>query len=228
MTPRVVGGLKKRIKAAPTKSLRRVAKEANISRESVRRVVRGAGWRSLRKVKVPLISAQGRQTRIERATGLINALKSAAPGKIAFFSDEKTFVVDPSSNAQNDRWIRFGDDDGSGDANGPSGKYLPQSKHPAGAMLLTAVASTGERSPPIWFLEGFRLGADAYIEALNKTLIPWMQRVAVSRGSAARPAPFIFQQDSAPAHRAKKTLAFLDEEKNVTGSRPNGRRIPLT
>ena len=60
LTPRVVGGFKKRIKAAPTKSLRRVAKEANVSRESVRRVVRGAGWKSLRKVKVPLISAKGR------------------------------------------------------------------------------------------------------------------------------------------------------------------------
>ena len=79
LTSRVVGGLKKRIKAAPTKSLRRVAKEANVSRESVRRVVRKAGWRSLCKVKVPLISAQGRETRIERAKGLISALKSAAP-----------------------------------------------------------------------------------------------------------------------------------------------------
>ena len=82
-------------------------------------------------------------------------------------------MVDPSYNAQNDHWIRFGDDDdGSGDVNGPFGKYLPRSKHPAGAMLLAAVASTGERSPPIWFPEGFRLGVDAYIEALNKTLIP--------------------------------------------------------
>ena len=59
LRPRVVGGLKKRIKAAPTKSLRRVAKEANVSRESVRRVVKEAGWRSLRKVKVPLISKKG-------------------------------------------------------------------------------------------------------------------------------------------------------------------------
>ena len=62
LTSRVVGGLKKRIKVAPTKSLRRVAKEANVSRESVRRVVREAGWRSLRKVNVPLISAKGRET----------------------------------------------------------------------------------------------------------------------------------------------------------------------
>ena len=212
LTPRVVGGLKKRIKAAPTKSLRRVAKEA-VSRESVRRVVHEAGWRSLRKVKVPLISAKGRETRVERSRGLVNALKSAPPGKIVFFSDEKTFVVDPSFNPQNDRWIRFDDaDNGAGDMNGPSGKYLPRSKHPAGAMMLGAVASTGERSPPIWFPEGFRLGADAYIEALRSTLVPWMKRVAVSRGSAAHPAPFIFQQDSAPAHRAKRTLDYLKKE----------------
>ena len=129
------------------------------------------------------------------------------------FSEEKTFVVDPSFNPQNDRWIRFGDDDeGGGDVNGPSGKYLPRSKHPAGAMLLAAVASTGERSPLIWFPEGFRLGADSYIEALQQTLVPWMRRVAASRGSSARPAPFIFQRDSAPAHRANKTLAYLDSE----------------
>ena len=86
LTPRVVGGLKKRIKAAPTKSLCRVAKEANVLRESVRRVVREAGWRSLRKVKVPLISAKGRETRVERSRGLVNALKLAPPGKIVFFS----------------------------------------------------------------------------------------------------------------------------------------------
>ena len=86
-------------------------------------------------------------------------------------------------------------------------------------MLLAAVASTGERSPPIWFPEGFRLGADSYIEALKQTLVPWMRRVAASRGSSARPAPFIFQQDSAPAHRAKKTLAYLDDE-GITYWRP--------
>ena len=39
-----------------------------------------------------------------------------------------------------------------------------------------------------------------------------MRHVAASRGSASTPAPFIFQQDSAPAHRAKKTMAYLEEE----------------
>ena len=86
-------------------------------------------------------------------------------------------------------------------------------------MMLGAVASTGERSPPVWFPEGFRLGADAYKEALRDTLVPWMRRVAASRGSLTSPAPFIFQQDSAPAHRAKNTPAFLEEE-NVTYWKP--------
>ena len=53
LTLGVVGGLKKRIKAAPTKSLRRVARESKVPRELVRQVVRDADWRSLRTVKVP-------------------------------------------------------------------------------------------------------------------------------------------------------------------------------
>ena len=75
-------------------------------------------------------------------------------------------------------------------------------------MFLGAIASTGEVSPPIWFPTGFRLDSEAYIEALRETLIPWMRRVASARGNV----PFLWQQDSAPAHRAKKTLAFLKEQ----------------
>ena len=80
LSSRVVGGLEKHIKVTPTKSLRRIAKEAGVTQESVQRVVRKAGWRSLRRVKVPFISAKGRETRVERSRGLINALKSTPPG----------------------------------------------------------------------------------------------------------------------------------------------------
>ena len=61
LTPTVRAGIKRRVKAAPTKSLRRVAREAGVHREIVRRVVKEEGWRSLRRVKVPLISAEGRK-----------------------------------------------------------------------------------------------------------------------------------------------------------------------
>ena len=79
-------------------------------------------------------------------------------------------------------------------------------------MFLGAVASTGESSPPIWFKSGFRLGAEEYINVLKKTLIPWMRSVAESHAIAGVPAAFTLQQDSAPAHRAKRTLDFLKEE----------------
>ena len=59
--------------------------------------------------KTPTASAAGREKRRTRATGLINKLISAPQGRIILFSDEKNFVVDPTYNPQNDRWIRFQD-----------------------------------------------------------------------------------------------------------------------
>ena len=72
----------------------------------------------------------------------------------------------------------------------------------------------GEVSPPIWFKEGFRLDADSYIKALRTTLIPWIRKVAAAhRPSAGTPAPILWQQDSVPAHWARKTQAYLKKEK---------------
>ena len=42
LTSRVLGGLRKRIRSAPTKSLRRVAGEAGVNRETVRKMVRNS------------------------------------------------------------------------------------------------------------------------------------------------------------------------------------------
>ena len=101
-------------------------------------------------------------------------------------------MVDPAFNPQNDHYIEFynsededEDEDEAEDRDRrcSSGRYLARSKHPAGAMFLGAVASTGETSPPIWFPEGFRLGANGYIEALRDTLIPWMRQVALNLGN---------------------------------------------
>ena len=132
---------------------------------------------------------------------------------------KKNFVIDPVFNPQNDRWIQFNeansdDPDDTGDArnaaDAASGKYLARSKHPASAMFLGAVASTGEVSPPIWFSMGFRLGSEDYIKALWSTLVTWMRKVAAAHGlTEGESAPFVFQQDSASAHSAKKTLQFL-------------------
>ena len=155
LTPRVAAGLRRRIKAAPTKSLTRVAEEAGLGPRTVQRFVVDQGWRSLRRKKVPLISKTGRLKRQKRAKILLNKLKeSGYPGRIVFFSDDKNFVVDPVYNPQNDRYIDFYEDsdedseDEEGDRPRARPCFIARSKHPASAMFFGAVASTGEVSPP--------------------------------------------------------------------------------
>ena len=61
MTPRGAAGLRRRIKCAPSKSLRQVATERGQNHEFVRRLVKLSGWQLLRRTKVPLISEAGRK-----------------------------------------------------------------------------------------------------------------------------------------------------------------------
>ena len=192
--------------------------------QAVQRFVVSEGWRSLRRKKVPLVSKSGRSRRLERARKLLNKLKeSGYAGRIVFYSDEKNFVVDPVYNAQKDWYINFFESDKDEEDCG-DGRYIARSKHPASALLLGAVASTGEVSPPIWFPTGFRLAADAFIEVLNKTLVPWMRRVSAAHGGV----PFVFQQDSAPAHRAKKHFSSWMSKGSNIEPRRSGLLTPLT
>ena len=89
-------------------------------------------------------------------------------------------------------------------------KYITKTKHPAAAMFLGVVASTGEGGTVIWFPEGYRLNAEGYIVVLRGKILPWMRQIAHNHA-----CPFVFQQDSAPAHIGKPTTAFLEAE-NVT------------
>ena len=96
-------------------------------------------------------------------------------------------------------------DDGTFDSDEPRPEFIARSKKPTSLMFLGVISSTGEVCEPIWFPAGFRLKAVDYIEVLRTKVIPWMREVAQNR-------PFTFQQDSAPAHSAQATQAFLKEE----------------
>lgn len=122
--------------------------------------------------------------------------------------------MDPAFNSQNDRWIHLGpcqkdpsnlDNTVTEIVDSQRPQFIPRSKKPASLMFLGVVASTGEVCKPIWFSEGFRLNSEDYIEVLRTKVIPWMREVAGNR-------PFVFQQDSAPAHKAKRTKTFLKQE----------------
>ena len=212
-TPAATAAVLRAVRRNPTRSMASIATSLGKSPTTVRRIVRLAGYKSLRKRKVQLLSARTRNRRLERSKGLLSNLKSAPAGRILFFSDEKTFSVDPYRNRQNDRWIRLGGPDSAVSAEVQSGdRYHTTTKHPAAAMFLGVVASTGEVGPKIWFPQGYRLNADQYIKVLKSKILPWMRSVAVEHGPRGQPAKFCFQQDGAPAHTAKKTVKFLKDQ----------------
>ena len=56
--------------------------------------------------------------------------------------------------------------------------------------------------PPYFFPNGLRVAANNYIKVLETVVKPWMVGVAGER-------PYVFQKDSAPAHMARTTQAWL-------------------
>ena len=116
-------------------------------------------------------------------------------------------MIDPVFNPQNDRWIDFkeapdnagdGPQDAANAANVASGKFLARSKHPASAMFLGAVASTGETSP------------SNKKKALRSTLVPWMREMAARPTAYGRRAgPVCLSTRLGAGSFSKKAFAII-------------------
>lgn len=201
--PRGLRRLRDAIERQPRRSIREHARRFEVSEAAVRKGCRKLGFKSRIRQRRPLLDERMRGLRLVRSRVLLNNLKSAPSGRIIFFSDEKTFTVSEAYNRRNDRYLAKVND--AGDLSvGPSIRYATSTKKPASAMLLGAVASTGEVSPPIWFDGGFRLTGADYVETLRETLVPWMRQVARKHRTT-----FVWQQDGAPAHTSRAAKDFL-------------------
>ena len=77
-------------------------------------------------------------------------------------------------------------------------------KFPATVMVLGVVNNEGHVMPPHFFPQGLRVNSAAYIGVLGTVVKPWFDRVRNER-------PYIFQQDSAPSHKAQTTQDWLAE-----------------
>lgn len=73
-------------------------------------------------------------------------------------------------------------------------------------VIIVVVSLEGDVMPPHFLEPGVRLNADGYIDVLTNVK-PWMDAKANGRD-------FMLQYDSAPAHKAKKTQAWLNTIRN--------------
>ena len=89
------------MKRNPQRSVRKVAKEANISRSSMQRIVKNdLQLCPYKKQSRQLISGPSKQK--TAAQGQVQEMEGAA-GKVFIWSDEKMFTVEAETNKQNDK-----------------------------------------------------------------------------------------------------------------------------
>ncbi|UYV78735.1 hypothetical protein LAZ67_16002604 [Cordylochernes scorpioides] len=189
-----VKNVKEKIDGNPGKSMRAIAKEMDVgSMTIVRTIHEDLGLKSYALRKGQLLTENMKNNRKGKAAALLNNLRHDSFGMLRFFSDEKNFDVDQKVNPRNDRWI----------CKDPSEiPVVMHTKFPASVMVLGVISSEGDVMPPHFFEKGLRMNADTYINVLETVVKPWMDMVAAGR-------KYVFQQDSAPAHKAKKTQSWL-------------------
>ena len=92
---------------------------------------------------------------------------------------------------------------------GKSGRFnvprVMKTKFPATVMVFGVVSSEGNIMPPHVFEVGLKANTKVYLDVLKSVVIPWCNQVAGGR-------PWVWQQDSAPAHKSKKTQVWLQKE----------------
>ena len=80
-----------------------------------------------------------------------------------------------------------------------------KTKFPATVMVFCVVPSEGYIMPPHIFEVSLKVNTKVYLDVLKSVVIPWCNQVAGGR-------PWVWQQESAPAHNSKETQAWLQKE----------------
>ena len=92
---------------------------------------------------------------------------------------------------------------------GKSGRFnvprVIKTKFPATVMVFGVVSSECHIIPPHIFEVGLKVNTKVYLDVLKSVVIPWCNQVAGGR-------PWVWQQDTAPAHKSKETQAWLQKE----------------
>ena len=80
-----------------------------------------------------------------------------------------------------------------------------KTKFPATVMIFGVVSSEGHIMPPHIFEVSLKVNTKVYLNVLKSVVIPWCNQMAGGR-------PWVWQQDSTPAHKSKETQAWLQKE----------------
>jgi transposase len=188
-----------KIRKDPFISIRQVAREADVSERTARRIVKlDLQMKSRARMKKQLVNISSKEKRLERCRILLNILKDGKP--TIFFSDEKVFDLDSVSNSRLNRYLSSQKSE-----EVPENiRFKFQTKHPQSVMCFGLVASDGKKMDPFFWPAGTKINADAYIEVLQNHVKPWID------ANYGPDENWVFMQDGAPCHTARKTYKWMD------------------
>uniref|UniRef100_A0A914KM83 Transposase n=1 Tax=Meloidogyne incognita TaxID=6306 RepID=A0A914KM83_MELIC len=176
--------IKMRVHRNSRLSMRKVARDTGISATTVRRIAKNElGLKPYKLQKAQLLTEKTKKVRLERCKLLLQW--HACPDIL--FTDEKIFTIEAVHNHQNDRiWT----------TESPlSDKLITHSQHPQSVMVWAGICASG-KTPLIFVDPGVKINKDYYLrEILQRVVKPWAESHFGRR-------VWIFQQDSAPAHKA--------------------------
>jgi transposase len=184
------------------RSTREISRETGIHRSTVHRIIhRDLQLKCLKRRRAQLLSEANRVARLTRCKQLLKKYDDSAVDFI-WFTDEKVFTVEPPFNSQNDRvYAPVGTKKRLID---PSRLLRTRSTFSKSIMVSVAVSKMGV-TELIFVDPGVKVNGQYYRDVLlSQQMLPAIKHVA---GDA-----FVFQQDSAPAHRARDTIQLLQRE----------------
>jgi transposase len=176
-------------------STRKLAAKMNVSRTSVQRMLKKAGYRSWKDQRRQALNESQMQKRRERCPELLERYPDChdADGLPVLFTDEKLFTVEQAHNRQNDRrWSRG--------APPKAIRVVQRAVKPKSVMVWAGVGHN-LKSPLVIVPQGVKINADVYLDMLEREVLPWLDEMRVK---------VVFQQDGAPAHTAKSTQEWFE------------------
>lgn len=183
-------------------TVRQISRELGIARSSVHNIIkRDLKLKCLKKKAAQELTPANKLARVDRAKKLLKKYPAHLVDFI-WFSDEKLFTIAAPSNSQNDRlYVHSGVK-----KREVSGARLLRTRSNFSKSVMVSVAVSVLGCTSIHFLEpGVKINGDYYRQTvLQKMLLPEIQRVSGGY--------FVFQQDSAPAHRAAATVELLKRD----------------
>ena len=181
-------------------SQREVVRRTGISQSSARRIIKNdLNLKDFKRATVQDLSEATRKKGLYRCRKLLRRFRSTKSVKNVWFTDEKRFTVQAPCNTQNDRVHAAVNRKNVIDP----ARLLRERKHFSDSVMVSLEASFNGKTSVIFIPRGVKIDAQRYCQDV---LDPMLSEISQETPD------FVFQQDGAPSHTARETVASVKKK----------------